>query len=344
MLSQRSTWQKRGASRTLIQSGEMPPLLSVRELSVEFATPRGPLRAADGVSLDVEEGETVGLVGESGCGKSVTALSILGLVPSPGRITGGQVVFEEEDLLTLPERRLQTIRGDRIAIVFQEPLSALNPTMRVGEQVAEGLRAHRGASVREARAAAAALLSRVGIPDVEECCRAYPHQLSGGMRQRVLIAGALICGPRLLIADEPTTALDVTLQAQVLELLAKTQRESGMGLLLVTHDLALVAESCRRVVVLYAGQVVEQGPVARCLTAPAHPYTAALLRAVRSLGGPGPLAEIPGALPDPCEPPPSGCRFADRCERAQPDCRAAVVGLDLRGEGWTARCIHPLEE
>jgi len=320
----------------------MARLLEVRQLSVCFDTPRGPLQAVDGVSLEVSRGETVGLVGESGCGKSVTALSILALVPPPGRITAGQVLFEEEDLLTLPVRRLREIRGDRIGMVFQEPMSALNPTMRVGDQVAEALRIHRDVGRGEARAAAILLLRSVGIPDPEACAMVYPHQLSGGMRQRVLIAAALICEPRLVIADEPTTALDVTLQAQVLDLLTAAQRRSGTGLLLVTHDLGLVAETCRRVVVLYAGQVVEQGPAERCVSAPAHPYTAALLRSARSLGRSVPLAEIPGALPDPCALL-HGCRFAPRCEMARDDCRAAMPDLTARGDG-AVRCIHPLEE
>jgi peptide/nickel transport system ATP-binding protein len=259
------------------------PLLQIRELTVEFDTPGGALRAVDCVSLELGAGETLGLVGESGSGKSVTSLAILRLVPEPGRVVAGEVRFAGEDLLAAPESRLRQIRGNEIAMVFQEPMSALNPTMRVGAQVAEGLRLHRSLGRDAARARVVDLLGRVGLPDARECARAFPHQLSGGMRQRVLIAMALACEPRLLIADEPTTALDVTLQAQILELLGQAQRKAGMGMLLVTHDLALVAETCQRVVVLRAGQVVEQGPVTRCLVTPGHPYTAELLRAARAL-------------------------------------------------------------
>jgi len=322
------------------EAAQPAPLLEVRDLVVEFPLEGGVLRAVDGVSLQVGSSETVGVVGESGCGKSVTALSILRLVPSPGRVVSGEVIFDGEDLLRSSEHRLRQVRGSRIGMVFQEPMSALNPTMRVGDQVGEAYRLHRGAGRAEGRARALELLRRVGIPDAQACRKAYPHQLSGGMQQRVLLAAALACDPLLLIADEPTTALDVTLQAEVMELLRQAQRERAMGVLLVTHDLALVAETCSRVVVLYAGQVVEQGWVTDCFASPRHPYTAALLRAVRSLGQGGRLAEIPGALPDPLAIGP-GCRFADRCDRIEEDCRSAAVSLEQHGDR-SLRCLHPV--
>jgi len=340
-------------------------MLEIRELTVEFPAADGVARVVEGASLSVARGQAVGVVGESGCGKSVTALSVLRLLPPEARIAAGEVLFEGDDLLKLDPAALRRIRGDRVGIVFQEPQSALNPTMQVGEQVAEGLLLHRSVTRAKAHERVQALLASLGIPDPAMCCRSYPYQLSGGMRQRVLLAMALICEPQLLIADEPTTALDVTLQAQVIELITRARLESGMGLLLVTHDLALVGQCCSELTVLYAGQVVEQGPVGRCFSAPGHPYTAALRATVASLdagpGESGALASIPGVVPHPLAYP-SGCRFADRCPRVERDCRARPPALApresnkraerRRGAGpagsqdpasdWTVRCIHPL--
>lgn len=325
-----------------------PPLLEVEQLVTRVRSEAGEHSVVDGVSFAVGAGETVALVGESGCGKSMTALSILRLVPEPAvRVAGGAVRLRGRDLLALAPGELRRVRGREVAIVFQEPMSALNPVLRVGEQVAEAIRLE--ADRETARQRALALLGRVGIPEPELRYRAFPHQLSGGMRQRVLIALALARDPALLIADEPTTALDLTLQAQIVSLLASLQRERGMGLLLITHDLALARESAR-LVVLYAGQVVESGPTAALLASPRHPYTAALLDAARALsrGAPGSAAtlpELPGTVPDPSRGWPSGCRFAARCGRADDACRAALPPLELeRRDARELRCLHPLED
>ena len=343
------------------------PLLAVRELAVEFERADGGwLRAVDGVSFDVAAGSTVGLVGESGCGKSVTALAILRLLREPpARIAGGAVEFRGEDLLRLDEKIMEPLRGDRVAMIFQEPMTSLNPVYTVGDQVAEPLRidrpahagraARRGLSRRAAQGEAVRLLGLVGIADPSLRARDYPHQLSGGMRQRVMIAMALACGPDLLIADEPTTALDVTIQAQILDLLARLRRDLGMAVLLITHDLGVVAETCDEVVVMYAGQVVERASVAELFAAPRHPYTAGLLRAVpalsaaRSSRGAGepwqPLAEIPGMVPRLDELPP-GCRFQDRCERVDPRCRREAPELRPSAPSGArlVRCHLPLAD
>jgi len=300
-----------------------PPLLEVRDLHVRFSTPRGEARAVEGASLEVREGETVGLVGESGSGKTVTALSILGLVSSVGGrvLPPSSVRFRGAELVGAPPARLRRIRGREIAMVFQEPGSALNPVMTIGAQLVETLRVHRRLARREAWSEGVRLLGEVGLPDPEARMREHPFRLSGGMRQRAFIALALAAGPRLLVADEPTTALDVTVQAQILDLLARLQASRGMGLLLVTHDLAVVAETCRRVVVLYGGQVVESGPVETVFRAPAHPYTRALLDAHPSRGRPGePLRPIPGEVPD-ATAWPAGCRFHPRCTHVMDRCR-----------------------
>jgi peptide/nickel transport system ATP-binding protein len=323
-----------------------PPLLEVEELVTRVRSEAGERSVVDGVSFTVGAGETVALVGESGCGKSMTALSILRLVPEPAaRVASGAVRLRGRDLLALDPSELRRVRGREVAIVFQEPMSALNPVLRVGEQVAEAIRLETDRET--ARRRALTLLARVGIPEPELRYRAFPHQLSGGMRQRVLIALALARDPALLIADEPTTALDLTLQAQIVALLASLQRERGMGLLLITHDLALARESAR-LVVLYAGQVVESGPTAGLLASPRHPYTAALLDAARALshGAPGsaaPLPELPGTVPDPSRGWPAGCRFAARCGRADDVCRAALPPLERR-DARELRCLHPLED
>jgi ABC-type dipeptide/oligopeptide/nickel transport system ATPase component len=258
----------------------MAPLLDVQHLSVVFDGPRSALTAVDAVSFEIAAGETLGLVGESGSGKSVTAFSILRLLPPAGRITGGQIIFEGQNLLALSEREMRAVRGAKISLIFQEPMSALDPVMRVGDQIAEALLVHGLANRADARAKAIELLAAVQIPDAVQRVRDYPHQLSGGMRQRVLIAAALACRPRLLIADEPTTALDVTIQAQVLDLLRDLKKRFNLALLLITHDFGVIAEMADRVAVMYRGQLVEQGPVRQILREPSHHYTRSLLASV----------------------------------------------------------------
>jgi oligopeptide/dipeptide ABC transporter ATP-binding protein len=316
-------------------------LLEVEDLAVSFRTDRGEVEALSGVSLGLDEGEVVGVVGESGCGKSLTALAIMGLVPTPpGRITRGRITFAGRDLRELDEAAMTRIRGEQIAMIFQEPMSALNPVFTVGEQVAEVLRVHQGLGRAAARERAAGLLARVGIPDPGRRLAQYPHELSGGLRQRIMIAAALACRPKLLIADEPTTALDVTIQAQILALLADLQREFGMATMLITHDLGVVAQVVRRVVVMYAGKVVEQGPVEAVFERPSHPYTAALMRSIPALAeGVSRLPAIPGTVPAPGSWPP-GCRFAPRCVHAMPACEAGVPPLHAVAPGHRAACIR----
>jgi oligopeptide/dipeptide ABC transporter ATP-binding protein len=314
------------------------PLLDVRDLSVSFATPRGRVPVLDKVSLTVSAGEAVGLVGESGSGKSVTALSILRLLGEQGRIDAGEVRFEGRDLAALPERELLQVRGRRIAMVFQEPMTSLNPLLSVGLQVAEVLEEHLDLGRRDALARAAALFRDVGIPAAERRLRDYPHQLSGGMRQRVMIAMAMACRPRLLIGDEPTTALDVTIQAQILALLRALGAVSGTAILLISHDLGVVATMASRVIVMYAGQVVEEAPAAELFTRPRHPYTRLLLAVVPSVREKRPqLAAIPGSMPAPGATP-AGCRFHPRCPEAVARCREAEPPLEPAGPGRRVRC------
>jgi oligopeptide/dipeptide ABC transporter ATP-binding protein len=298
------------------------PLLRIRGLVVSFATDAGPVAAVRGVDLELAAGETLALVGESGCGKSVTALSILRLVPvPPGSYDAGEILLEGEDLLSASEPRLRQVRGNDVAMVFQEPMTSLNPVLRVGEQVAEAIELHQDVSAGEARKRTIEAFARVGIPAPEQRVDQYPHQLSGGLRQRVMIAMALACHPKLLIADEPTTALDVTIQAQILELIAKLQREEGMAVLLITHDLGVVAETARRVAVMYAGRIVEQADVMSLFERPRHPYTAGLLRSRPRLDTPhGRLVPIEGSVPDAQHQPP-GCPFHPRCPHAEERCR-----------------------
>jgi oligopeptide/dipeptide ABC transporter ATP-binding protein len=321
------------------------PLLSLRDLTVSFATDGGSLRAVDHVSLDVPRGRTVALVGESGCGKSVTALSILRLLPTPpARVEGGQILLEGRDLLTLPEREMRKVRGGRVGMVFQEPMTSLNPVYTVGFQITEAIRLHLDVSGREARRLAVEGLARVGFPEPARRVDSYPHELSGGMRQRVLIAIALACSPALLIADEPTTALDATVQAQILDLLGRLRAETDLSLLLIAHDLALVGEVADDLVVLYAGVVVERGPAREVLASPAHPYTRALLRSIpprahRARGEKGrKLPTIEGSLPD-LRTPPAGCRFQARCADALERCRTEPPLLLPAGDGIEARCF-----
>jgi oligopeptide/dipeptide ABC transporter ATP-binding protein len=316
------------------------PILSVRDLRAWFFTDQGVAKAVDGVSLDVQAGETLGIVGESGCGKTVTALSILGLLPRPpARIMeGSSVRLAHEELIGAPEARLRAVRGNEISMIFQEPMSSLNPVYTVGDQIGETLRLHRGLDRKAAREATVAVLDEVGIPDASRRVDEYPHQLSGGMRQRVMIAMAIACAPKLLIADEPTTALDVTIQAQILELLAELRRTHGMAVLLITHDLGVVAEVCDRVVVMYAGQVVEAGSVEDIFTRPAHPYTRGLLGSLPSLEARGRrLTAIPGTVPSPLHWP-EGCRFRARCSLAGTGCESAQALIPLGANGRAARC------
>jgi oligopeptide/dipeptide ABC transporter ATP-binding protein len=320
------------------------PLLSVHELRTWFFTDQGVARAVDGVSFDVLPGETLGIVGESGCGKTVTSLSVLGLLPQPPArmMEGSSVRFAGEELVGASERRLRALRGNDIAMIFQEPMSSLNPVYTVGTQIAEALRLHRGLDRRAARAETVRLLEEVGIPEPARRVDDYPHQLSGGMRQRVMIAMALSCEPKLLIADEPTTALDVTIQAQILELLESLRTRRGMAVLLITHDLGVVAEVCDRVVVMYAGQVVETGSVFEIFRSPVHPYTRALLESLPSVDDPGRrLTSIPGTVPNPTRWP-EGCRFRERCTLAAPGCEVPQPLVPM-GEGRDARCWRASE-
>ncbi len=315
------------------------PLLSVRNLSVTFPTRAGPASVVDGVSFDLAAGEVLGIVGESGSGKSLTALSILRLIAKPGRIAGGTILFEGRDLQAEPESTMGRLRGAAISMIFQEPMSSLNPVFPIGDQIMEPLRQHRGLDKRAARQAALDLLDMVEIPDAGRRIDEYPHQLSGGMRQRVMIAIALACRPKLLIADEPTTALDVTIQAQILDLLSGLQRELGMAVLLITHDLGVVAQFARRALVMYAGRVVETAPVRELFRSPAHPYTTGLVASMPVMDGPRrPLQAIAGSVPQAAAMPP-GCRFAPRCAAAMPACAAGVPPTVSLGPERSVACL-----
>ncbi|MCO4053220.1 MAG: ABC transporter ATP-binding protein [Bosea sp.] len=315
------------------------PLLSVRDLTVTFPTRAGPASAVDGVSFDLAAGEVLGIVGESGSGKSLTALSILRLIARPGRIAGGAIVFEGRDLLAESESAMARLRGASISMIFQEPMSSLNPVFPIGDQIMEPLRQHRGLDRRAARLAALELLDMVEIPDARRRLDEYPHQLSGGMRQRVMIAMALACRPKLLIADEPTTALDVTIQAQILDLLGGLQHELGMAVLLITHDLGVVAQFARRALVMYAGRVVESAPVRDLFRSPAHPYTRGLVASMPVMDGPRtPLQAIAGSVPQAAAMPP-GCRFAPRCAEAHPACAAGIPPAIRLGAERNVACL-----
>ena len=322
-------------------------LLEVRDLAVSFRTDEGTIRALDGVSFEVPHGKTVGLVGESGSGKSVTSLAIMGLLPRPpAQLEAGSIKLRGRELTGLGERALRAIRGQQIAMIFQEPMTSLNPVFTVGFQIIEAVRAHRSVSRAAARARAIELLDRVGIPAAKERIDAYPHQLSGGMRQRVMIAIALAGEPELLIADEPTTALDMTIQAQILDLLAALQRDLGMSVLLITHDLGVVAEHVHEVLVMYAGKIVERAPTSLLISRPLHPYTRGLLESVPSYvgnRGKARLATIPGSVPELSKLPP-GCRFSDRCARVENDCRLAEPPLIPFPSERSAACIHVDQE
>jgi oligopeptide/dipeptide ABC transporter ATP-binding protein len=320
-------------------------VLRVRGLRIRFDTPKGSFVAVDGVDLDLRAGETLGMVGESGCGKSVTALSVMGLLPQPpAHVDAGEVLFEGRNLLRLPPAALREIRGHRVAMIFQEPMTSLNPVFTVGNQIEEVLQVHTDQDGRARRERVLELLELVGIPAPRERLGDYPHQLSGGMRQRVMIAMALACNPAVLIADEPTTALDVTIQAQILELLAQLKRRFRMAVLLITHDLGVIAESAESVAVVYAGRVVETAPAEALFRAPRHPYTQGLLL---SVPGPQqerrtPLRTIPGVVPD-LRVRPVGCSFRERCPRAQAICAEADPKLEPMGRAQVA-CHNPVPE
>ncbi len=319
-------------------------LLEVSGLHTVFATASGEVHAVDGIDFRIGAGESVGVVGESGCGKSATALSIMGLVPSPaGRIASGSIRFDGRELLALPPAQMRALRGNDIAMVFQEPMTSLNPVFTVGSQIAEVARIHRKLGRRQAWAAAVRMLELVEMPDPAARARDYPHQLSGGMRQRVMIAIALCCDPRLLIADEPTTALDVTIQAQILELVDSLRARLGMALMLITHDLGIVAERCDRVLVMYAGRIVEAGPVRRVLASPYHPYTRGLLASQPEFAAGGRrLRTIPGNVPR-LGALPTGCRFRDRCELAESRCAQTDPSLVTVAEDHRAACLVTTE-
>jgi oligopeptide/dipeptide ABC transporter ATP-binding protein len=321
----------------------MDPVLRVKHLQTHFIQSDLTIKAVDGLSFDLGPSETLAIVGESGCGKSVTALSILRLVPDPpGRIVGGSIEFEGRDLLKLEARQLPSIRGNRIAMVFQDPMTSLNPVLTVGRQIQESLAAHLNLDRRAARRQALHALGRVRLPDPDQAAALYPHQMSGGMRQRAMIAMALACKPRILIADEPTTALDVTIQSQILSLLRELQGELQMSILLISHDLGVVAAMADRVMVMYAGKTVEEGATADVLANPRHPYTEGLLAASLGMHGPGPargkLAEIPGMVPAPEDFPP-GCAFQPRCPYSTPRCLAAPP-LETLAEGRRVSCYE----
>jgi peptide/nickel transport system ATP-binding protein len=314
------------------------PLLEVRDLAVAFGPPDAPVRAVDGVGFEIAAGGAVGLVGESGSGKSVTAMSILRLIGAPGRVVAGAIRFDGQDLLTLPAERMPEIRGRDIAMIFQEPMSSLNPLMTIGDQVGEAILLHQRMTGAERQARVIELLRLVGIPDPASRLGAYPHQFSGGMRQRVMIAMALACHPKLLIADEPTTALDVTIQAQVLELMKRIRRETGAAILLISHDLGVIAEMCERVVVLYAGRVVEDGTVRAIFRDAAHPYTRGLLQSIPRLDDDRRrLSQIPGSVPLPGQVT-QGCPFRARCAHRIDRCAEEMPPLTPRGEGHRAAC------
>lgn len=321
-------------------------LLEIKDLHTEFRTPAGVARAVNGVSMSLDRGETLAVVGESGCGKSVTAFSVMRLIQDPpGRITGGKIIFDGTDLLTLGAADMRRIRGDRISMIFQEPMTSLNPVFTIGDQIAEAVLLHRGVGRAAAWARAVELLDLVRIPEAKRRASDYPHRLSGGMRQRAMIAMALACEPDLLIADEPTTALDVTIQAQIMELIRSLQAELGMAIMLITHDLGVVAEAAQRVVVMYAGRKVEEAPVEALFADPRHPYTKGLLASLphrafsdSDTGAPRRLQEIPGMVPSLFDMP-KGCAYAPRCPLAMERCRTDQPALSAVGDGRLVACF-----
>jgi len=321
----------------------MAPVLEIDDLSTHIQLSRSVVQAVGNIQLRIEPGETLGLVGESGCGKSMTGLSIMGLLPPGGKIVGGSIKLAGRELVGLPKEEIRKIRGNEIAMIFQDPLTSLDPTKTIGYQVAEPVRLHRGVTRAEALDRAAEVLSLVGLPKPKERLEDYPHQLSGGLRQRVMIAMALSCEPKLLIADEPTTALDVTIQAQVLDLLMDLRDQLGMAIMIITHNMGVIAEVADRVLVMYAGRIVEQSPVADLFDKPQHPYTKGLLACVPSLEQDRHrLIAIPGSLPEPARRP-SGCSFAPRCAHRIAACGAAIPPLIAQREGRAVACIRAQE-
>jgi len=329
------------APRAHSASERKDSLLVVADLKTHFFTDRGVAQAVDGVSFTIPAGSTLGLVGESGCGKSVTALSILRLIPDPpGRIVGGSILLEGRDLRNLSEEEIRQVRGNQISMIFQEPMTSLNPVFTIGDQIMEALLLHRKVSRKEAEEQAIDMLRRVKIPSAETLIHQYPHQISGGMRQRVMIAMALVCRPKLLIADEPTTALDVTIQAQILELLEELQEEFGMSILLITHDLGIVADLADAVAVMYAGRIVEYAPTRELFANPRHPYTLGLFQSRPRLGMKKKRLEvIPGVVPNPIDFP-RGCRFHPRCGYVAEDCRKTDVALETVGAQHDSACLR----
>lgn len=320
------------------------PLLRIENLHIEFRVSRGYLRALNGVSLQIKPGEIFGIVGETGCGKTITGLSVLGLLPKSARIPQGKITFDGIDMVNLKEQEMRTIRGRRIAMIFQDPASSLNPVFTIGSQIERVIRLHLGLSAKAAHARAAEMLAAVGLPDVARIMKSYPHQLSGGMKQRAMIALALSCRPSLIIADEPTTALDVTIQAQILSLLRDLRREFGVAVMLITHDLGVVAQTCDRLAVLYAGRVAESGPTKTIFQRPHHPYTRGLMQAIPHPGSRGSQLEaIPGSVPaDPGAV--VGCAFAPRCPFAFDRCHEEEPALFVAGESHRSACfLEPVE-
>jgi len=319
-------------------------LLDVRGLTTAFMTGSGEVNAIEEVSFSLKEGEILGIVGESGSGKSVTALTIMGLLPQPpARVAAGEVVFNGRRLTGLSDRQMQAIRGPGISMIFQEPMTSLNPVFSIGDQIMETIAAHERLPQAELRKRAIGMLDKVGIPSAARRLDDYPHQMSGGQRQRVMIAMALACNPKLLIADEPTTALDVTIQAQILDLLMDLRDEFGMAIVIITHNMGVIAETADRVLVMYAGRVIEEAPVAQVFDRPLHPYTRGLLECVPSLTEDRPrLVAIPGTLPEPARRPP-GCRFGPRCRHAQPSCAEAIPQLQTLEPAHTAACFRARE-
>ncbi len=321
----------------------MPNLLEVKNLQTQFPTRAGIVNAVNDVSFSLKEGELLGLVGESGCGKSITALSIMRLIANPGKIVGGSITFKGEELTTATDERMRAIRGNDIAMIFQDPMTSLNPVFTVGEQIAEAIRLHRKFDKAKAWQAAIEAMNEVSIPDAARRAKDYPHQLSGGMRQRIMIAMALACDPELLIADEPTTALDVTIQAQILELLNDLRKNRKLAILLITHDLGVVAEVADRVCVMYTGKIVEESPVNEIFENPKHPYTQGLLRSVPKMRAVGETKEkrlqtIDGTVPSPTNLP-KGCHFAPRCSFKKSECEVGEIALKELSEGVKVRCI-----
>ena len=317
----------------------MTHLLEVKDLTTTFSGDAGTTVSVDHVNFHVDEGEVVCVVGESGCGKSVTSLSIMGLLSRGGAVTDGSVFFANKELTKMSEKELDEIRGDKMTMIFQDPLTSLNPVFTIGSQITESIRTHMHLSKKEAEARAVSILEKVGMPDAKKVMKKYPHTLSGGMRQRAMIAMALCCNPSLLIADEPTTALDVTIQAQIMDQLRKLQKETGMAMILITHDIGLVAQMADRVLVMYAGQIVEEAPVKELFANPKHPYTKALLNTVPTIldTADRQLFSIPGMVPDSYDDI-QGCRFADRCSYCQEECKTVQEDYEF-GSGHTAKCI-----